>query len=304
MNVRTTSATQPVRVTVTPRGGPRDGHAPSGTIEFGGLSTVLIAGPCSIESREQLAEAAQAARAGGACFMRGGVFKMRTNPNSFQGLGSKALELAREARSEFALPFVSEVVDVRQIAEMAEVVDMFQVGSRNMYNYALLQELGRTQTPVLLKRGFSATVEEWLLAAEYIARGGNENVVLCERGIRTFETSTRNTLDLNSVAYVKAHSHWPVIVDPSHGTGRPELIAPLSMAAIAAGADGLIIEIHPRPKEAKSDGFQALDIAGYLDAAERIAKVAEAVGRPLARPLALANEPRFASVPGGIGGGR
>ena len=255
------------------------------SVEFGGNTTVLIAGPCSVESEQQLLQTALAVREAGACFLRGGVFKMRTNPNSFQGLGEEALRFLPNVTREAAMPIVSEIVDPRQIDGMHDAVDMFQVGARSMYNYALLRELGATTKPVLLKRGLSATVEEWLLAAEYIAKGGNSSVVLCERGIRTFETSTRNTLDLNSVAYIKAHSPWPVIVDPSHGTGRPELIGPMSMAAIAAGADGLIIEVHPRPKEAKSDGFQALDFDAFRHVTVQAAHIANAVGRPFAAPI-------------------
>ncbi len=252
-------------------------------IRFGGRDFVVIAGPCAVESREQLQAAATGVKAGGAVFLRGGVHKMRTNPASFQGLGGEAFKFIAEIKAAAGLPFVSEVTDPRQIGDLAAVVDMFQVGSRNMYNYALLAELGRLRTPVLLKRGFSATVEEWLLAADYIVRGGNENVVLCERGIRTFETTTRNTLDLNSVAYVKAHSPFPVIVDPSHGTGRPELIPPLSLASAAVGADGLIVEVHPDPARSLSDAHQALDFAQFNSITEGVARVLEATGRTLAR---------------------
>lgn len=256
-----------------------------GSIEFGGHSVVLIAGPCSIESREHLQETAEAVRDAGASFLRGGIYKMRTSADSFQGLGEGAFSFLSEVKRAVAMPLVSEVVDPRQIEGMMEAVEMFQVGSRSMYNYSLLRELGRTGKPVLLKRGLSATIDEWLKAADYVAREGNERVLLCERGIRSFETVTRNTLDLNAVAYVKAHSPWPVIVDPSHGTGRPELIAPMSMASVAAGADGLIIEVHPRPNEAKSDGFQALDAAAFRTAAESIARIADAIGRPLTKPF-------------------
>lgn len=249
---------------------------------FGGREFVVIAGPCAVESREQFQTTAEGVKAAGAGFLRGGVHKMRTNPASFQGLGNDAFQFIKDIKASVGLPFVSEVTDPRQISDLAGVVDMFQVGSRNMYNYALLKELGRVNIPVLLKRGFSATVEEWLLAADYIVKGGNENVVLCERGIRTFETTTRNTLDLNSVAYVKAHSSFPVIVDPSHGTGRPELIKPLSLAAAAVGADGLIIEVHPDPARSLSDAHQALSFEQFRDITDGLARVLEATDRQMA----------------------
>jgi 3-deoxy-7-phosphoheptulonate synthase len=253
-----------------------------GKVSFGGADIPVIAGPCSIENREHLLETAKAVKASGALLLRGGIFKMRTSSDSFQGLGTGAFSFINEVKAQVGMPLVSEVVDPRQISDMHDFVDMFQVGSRNMYNYSLLKELGRTQKPVMLKRGFSATVDEWLKAADYVLGGGNHNVVLCERGIRTFETTTRNSLDLNSVAYIKAHSQIPIIVDPSHGTGRPELIKPMSLAAIAAGADGLIIEVHPRPSEALSDGHQALTFPMFDEVMRASELVAKAVGRRLA----------------------
>lgn len=251
-------------------------------ISFGGNEIPVIAGPCSIENAEHLLETAKAVKASGATLLRGGIFKMRTSDKSFQGLGTGAYSFINDVKAQVGMPLVSEVVDPRQISDMHDFVDMFQVGSRNMYNYSLLKELGATKKPVMLKRGFSATVEEWLKAADYVLNGGNENVILCERGIRTFETTTRNSLDLNSVAYIKAHSQLPIIVDPSHGTGRPELIKPMSLAAIAAGADGLIIEVHPRPNEALSDGHQALTFPMFDEVVRAADLVAKAVGRRLA----------------------
>jgi 3-deoxy-7-phosphoheptulonate synthase len=252
-------------------------------IRFGGRDFVVIAGPCAIESHEQFLAAAQGVKTAGASFLRGGIHKMRTNPASFQGLGNDAFEFIQDVKRKVGLPFVSEVTDARQIGDMMDIVDMFQVGSRNMYNYSLLKELGQTRKPVMLKRGFSATVDEWLHAADYIVKGGNDDVVLCERGIRTFETTTRNTLDLNSVAFVKANTQFPVIVDPSHGTGRVELIKPLSLAAAALGADGLIIEVHPEPAKSLSDAFQALSFEQFDDIAQSVDKVLGAVGRGMAQ---------------------
>lgn len=249
---------------------------------FGGRDIPVIAGPCSIESEAHLRETARGVRQAGASLLRGGVYKMRTSPESFQGLGEPAFQFLSQVKRDLEMPLVSEITDPRQLPLMIDVVDMFQVGSRNMYNYELLKELGQARKPVLLKRAFAATVDEWLKAADYVLKG-HDQVVLCERGIRTFEPSSRNTLDLNSVAYLKAHAQLPVIVDPSHGTGRPELIAPLAAAAIAAGADGLIVEVHPRPLEAKSDAFQAIDFNQFTSLMDRCARVAEACDRRLAR---------------------
>jgi len=224
-----------------------------------GEPVVVIAGPCSVESRDQLLTTARAVKSAGARLLRGGAYKPRTSPYDFQGLGEEALELLAEARRETGLPVVTEVMSTEDVDTICERADMLQVGARNMQNYALLRRLATVNKPVLLKRGPSATVKEWLLAAEYLLTGGNPNVVLCERGIKTFETETRNTIDLAAVALAKELSHLPVIADPSHGTGRRSLIAPLSKAAIAVGADGLIIEVHPNPERALSDGPQSLD---------------------------------------------
>ncbi len=224
-----------------------------------GEPVVVIAGPCSVESRDQLLTTARAVKSAGARLLRGGAYKPRTSPYDFQGLGEEALELLAEARRETGLPVVTEVMSTEDVDTICERADMLQVGARNMQNYALLRHLATVNKPVLLKRGPSATVKEWLLAAEYLLTGGNPNVVLCERGIKTFETETRNTIDLAAVALAKELSHLPVIADPSHGTGRRSLIAPLSKAAIAVGADGLIIEVHPNPERALSDGPQSLD---------------------------------------------
>ena len=224
-----------------------------------GEPVVVIAGPCSVESREQLLTTARAVKSAGARLLRGGAYKPRTSPYDFQGLGEEALELLAEARRETGLPVVTEVMSTEDVDTICAHADMLQVGARNMQNFALLRRLATVNKPVLLKRGPSATVKEWLLAAEYLLTGGNPNVVLCERGIETFETETRNTIDLAAVALAKELSHLPVIADPSHGTGRRSLIAPLSKAAIAVGADGLIIEVHPNPERALSDGPQSLD---------------------------------------------
>jgi len=224
-----------------------------------GEPVVVIAGPCSVESREQLLTTARAVKSAGARMLRGGAYKPRTSPYDFQGLGEEALQLLAEARRETGLPVVTEVMSTEDVDTICEHADMLQVGARNMQNFALLRRLATVDKPVLLKRGPSATVKEWLLAAEYLLTGGNPNVVLCERGIKTFETETRNTIDLAAVALAKELSHLPVIADPSHGTGRRSLIAPLSKAAIAVGADGLIIEVHPNPERALSDGPQSLD---------------------------------------------
>ena len=229
-----------------------------GSVVIGGAAPIVIAGPCAVESREQLLQTAHAVKEAGASLLRGGAFKPRTSPYSFQGLGYEALQLLDEARTQTRLPLVTEVMDTIEVERVADIVDMLQIGARNMQNYALLQRVARTQKPVLLKRGISATIREWLLAAEYILSGGNPNVVLCERGIRTFETEMRNTLDLVAVARVKELSHLPVIVDPSHGTGRKSLVAPAARAALAVGADGIMVEVHPCPEQALSDGDQSL----------------------------------------------
>lgn len=223
----------------------------------------IIAGPCSIESKEQFWRIAEQLKNIGVKLLRGGLYKMRTRPNAFQGHGVAAYSWAVEVKKHLGMGFVSEVTDPRQISDLMEVVDCFQVGARNMYNYDLLKELGKTDKPVLFKRAFSATIDEWLLASEYLLQGGNSNIILCERGIRTFETKTRNTLDINAVAYANKFSHYPVIADPSHGTGRSDLVLDLSLAAVAAGANGLLIEVHDNPEEALSDKEQALNIEEF-----------------------------------------
>ncbi|MGB9177760.1 MAG: 3-deoxy-7-phosphoheptulonate synthase [Pyrinomonadaceae bacterium] len=234
-----------------------------GGVRIGAGEVVVMAGPCSVESREQLLETAHAVKAAGAHILRGGAYKPRTSPYDFQGLGLEALRLLKEAREETGLPVVTEVLSTEDVEIAAEYADMLQVGARNMQNFSLLRHLATTPRPVLLKRGPSATIKEWLLAAEYLLAGGNSNVVLCERGIKTFETETRNTLDLVAVSCAKELSHLPVIVDPSHATGRRSLVPAASRAAIAVGADGLIIEVHPNPERALSDGPQSMDLDGF-----------------------------------------
>jgi 3-deoxy-7-phosphoheptulonate synthase len=248
---------------------------------FGGPDLATIAGPCSVESRAMLSETARAVRAAGATLLRGGAFKPRTSPYSFQGLGVDALKMLAEVRAETGLPVVTEVMDVRQIDVVAAHADMLQIGARNMQNYSLLSELGEVQRPVLLKRGLSATISELLMAAEYIMARGNRDVVLCERGIRTFESATRNTLDVSAIPVLKRETHLPVIVDPSHAGGDADLVAPLAFAAIAAGADGLIVEVHPSPASALSDGDQSLAPDAFAALMGRLAAFAAAAGRSM-----------------------
>jgi 3-deoxy-7-phosphoheptulonate synthase len=254
--------------------GGRDARA-----SFGGRAVTVIAGPCSVENREMLIETASAVRAAGARMLRGGAFKPRTSPYAFQGLGADALRLLADIRSETGLPVVTEVMDTRQVDLVAEHADMLQVGARNMQNFALLAELGRVRRPILLKRGLSATIKELLMAAEYIMANGNHDVVLCERGIRTYETATRNTLDIAAIPVLKRESHLPVIVDPSHAGGDADLVAPLAFAAIAAGADGLIVEVHPNPECALSDGDQSLAPPAFAEMMRSIETFAVAAGR-------------------------
>jgi 3-deoxy-7-phosphoheptulonate synthase len=249
----------------------------------GGPELAIIAGPCSIEGREMLHQTARAVRAAGAGMLRGGAFKPRTSPYAFQGLGLAGLQLLAEVRAETGLPVVTEVMDTRQVELVGEYADMLQVGARNMQNFSLLSEIGKIQRPVLLKRGLSATVKELLMAAEYIMAQGNRDVILCERGIRTYETATRNTLDVGAIPVLKRETHLPVIVDPSHAGGRADLVAPLSFAAIAAGADGLIVEVHPCPEQALSDGDQSLNLAAFHDFMARLAPFADAAGRTIPR---------------------
>jgi len=259
--------------------GGRDAHA-----SFGGSAITVIAGPCSVENRAMLSTTATLVRAAGASMLRGGAFKPRTSPYAFQGLGAEALRLLAEVRAETGLPVVTEVMDTRQVDLVAEHADMLQVGARNMQNFALLAELGRVQRPVLLKRGLSATIKELLMAAEYIMANGNHAVVLCERGIRTYETATRNTLDIAAIPVLKRESHLPVIVDPSHAGGDASLVAPLAFASIAAGADGLIVEVHPDPECALSDGDQSLAPPAFARMMEQLAVFAGAAGRSLGTP--------------------
>jgi 3-deoxy-7-phosphoheptulonate synthase len=245
-------------------------------VPIGGDDLVVMAGPCSVEGEEMLLKTAAFVAARGARILRGGAFKPRTSPYSFQGLGEAGLEMLARAREATGLRIVSEVVTPADVELLVRYADMLQVGTRNMQNYALLQEVGRAGKPVLLKRGMSSTVEEWLLAAEYILSQGNRGVVLCERGIRTFETSTRFTLDLNSVPLVRELCHLPVVVDPSQGTGKWSLVRPMSLAAVAAGAQGLIVEVHPRPDEALSDGSQSLDFPGFERLMRDVGRLTEA----------------------------
>jgi 3-deoxy-7-phosphoheptulonate synthase len=250
-------------------------------VEIGGHALAIIAGPCAVEDRRMLLDTARAVKAAGATMLRGGAFKPRSSPYAFQGLGAEALELLAEARAATGLMVVTEVLDPRDVDLVARHADVIQVGTRNMQNYALLAELGRAGRPVLLKRGYAATLDELLLAAEHVMANGNGNVILCERGIRTFETKTRNTLDVGAVPALKAETHLPVIVDPSHAAGRADLVAPLALAAIAAGADGLMVEVHPEPQAARSDGEQSLTLDAFATLMRRIAVLAAVMGRDL-----------------------
>ena len=250
-------------------------------VKIGGSEIVVAAGPCSVESREQILSIAESVSKAGARILRGGAFKPRTSPYAFQGLGEKGLQWMREAADKFNLFVVSEVMDPSQIQMMGTYVDIFQVGARNMQNYFLLRALGEVQKPVLLKRGMSATIEELLLSAEYILSGGNYNVVLCERGIRTFETATRNTLDIAAIPVIQKLSHLPIFADPSHGTGRRDKVPPMARAAVAAGADGLLIEVHNDPDHALSDGAQSLYPANFAQLMGELRIIAPAVGRHL-----------------------
>jgi len=253
-----------------------------GKIKVGeGCPLVVIAGPCSVENREQILETARAVKAGGAAALRGGAYKPRTSPYSFQGLGEEGLKLLLEAKKETGLPVVTEVMDTRDVELISKYADVLQIGARNMQNFNLLKEVGRTTKPVLLKRGLSATIEDLLMSAEYILNEGNPNVMLCERGIRTFETYTRNTLDIGAVAAIKELSHLPVIVDPSHAAGKWSLVGAMSKAAVAAGADGLIIEVYPRPEEAMSDGPQSLTPENFSKLMAEMKAIASAAGRSL-----------------------
>ena len=250
-------------------------------VKVGGKNVVIIAGPCSVESREQILETAKEVKKAGAHMLRGGAFKPRTSPYSFQGMEEEGLKLLAEAKKETGLPIVTEVMDTAQVELVAKYADVLQVGARNMQNFPLLKKLGKIDKTILLKRGLTATLDEFLMSAEYILSGGNKKVILCERGIRTFCTYTRNTLDLNIVPAIKQLTHLPIIVDPSHGTGRYDLVVPMSGAAVAAGADGLSIEVHRNPEEAISDGDQTLTPKNFKKAVTCVTKIAEAMGRCL-----------------------
>ncbi|MHB1420695.1 MAG: 3-deoxy-7-phosphoheptulonate synthase [Bacillota bacterium] len=260
---------------------PDDTVVEVGSLSVGGEEIHVIAGPCAVENRDQLLETAEIVRAAGATMLRGGAYKPRSSPYSFQGLEEEGLKILAEARERTGLAIVTEVMDPRTVEIVSEYADVLQVGARNMQNFNLLKELGKADKPVLLKRGPSSTIEEWILAAEYIMSGGNHRVIFCERGIRTFENYTRNTLDLSAVPALKKLTHLPVIVDPSHGTGKRELINPMSKAALIAGADGLMIEVHPRPSEAMSDGPQSLDERSFNDLMDDLRKIVGVVGRRL-----------------------
>ncbi len=258
----------------------REFHPQSSVIDVdgvpvGGDEFVVMAGPCAVESREQLLAAAEIAKKGGAQFLRGGAYKPRTSPYSFQGLEEEGLKYLAEAKEKTGLRIVTEVTEVDAVETVAEYADLLQIGARNMQNFRLLKEVGRTQKPVMLKRGLAATLDEWLNAAEYILNEGNPNVIFCERGIRTYETYTRNTLDLSAVAAIKHLSHLPIIVDPSHGTGKWRFIKPMALAAVACGADGLIMEMHPNPAKALSDGPQSLTPENYTDLMDSVTKLAK-----------------------------
>jgi 3-deoxy-7-phosphoheptulonate synthase len=248
-------------------------------VKVGGGHFALIAGPCSIENEEQVMAAARAVKEHGGSMLRGGAFKPRSSPYSFQGLGVEGLRLLAAAREETGLPIVTELMDPRDLEPVLEYADVIQIGARNMQNFQLLSECGQVEKPILLKRGLAATIEEWLMAAEYIVKEGNRRVILCERGIRTFETATRNTFDVSAVPVVKLASHLPILVDPSHATGRPELVLPLSLAGIAAGADGVLIETHPNPEQALSDGPQSISTAAFAEYAARVHDLVAWVGK-------------------------
>ena len=249
--------------------------------KVGGKFVGIMAGPCSVESEEQIIEVAKAVKKSGANFLRGGAFKPRTSPYSFQGLELEGLELLKIAKQETGLPIVTELMSVEYLDRFVEDVDVIQIGARNMQNFNLLKEVGKTKTPVLLKRGMSSTIEEWLMSAEYIMAGGNENVILCERGIRTFETATRNTLDLSAVPVIKQKSHLPIIIDPSHATGKRNLVEPLAKAAMAVGADGLMIEVHNNPEKALCDGKQSIKPDTFEKIMQIVKKYAEIEGKEI-----------------------
>jgi 3-deoxy-7-phosphoheptulonate synthase len=278
-----------VRISVPYKLVSRENHPDRSVVRVGGVpigpgTMTLIAGPCAVETPEQTLQAAQMAQAAGATLLRGGAFKPRTSPYAFQGLGERGLQILSEVREETGLPIVTEVVDAHDVGLVASYADMLQVGTRNMQNFALLQAVGGSGKPVMLKRGMNATIDEWLMAAEYIAQRGNLDIVLCERGIRTFEKATRNTLDISAVPMAQQLSHLPVIVDPSHSGGRRELVVPLTRAAIAIGADGVIIDVHPHPETALCDGPQALVDGDLRELAKVVRDLPPFVGRTLTQP--------------------
>jgi 3-deoxy-7-phosphoheptulonate synthase len=253
-------------------------------INIGGEEIVVMAGPCAVESEQQLLETARAVKAAGATILRGGAFKPSTSPYQFRGLGERGLELLAQVKKEVGLPVITEVMSLSEVDLVARYADIFQIGARNMQNFNLLEEVGKTGKPVMLKRGPSATIQEWLLAAEYVLAQGNEQLMLCERGIRTFETYTRNTMDISVIPIIEKVSHLPIIADPSHGTGKWYLVIPMALAAVAAGADGIIVEVHPNPDLALKDGAQSLTFANFHQLMSQLKSVAEAVGRRLANP--------------------
>jgi len=260
---------------------PKDTVFKVGNVEIGGKRVVVMAGPCAVESRKQLEEATKAVMSSGATILRGGAFKPRTSPFSFQGLEKEGLELLGQVKKEYNIPIITEVVDPHEVAMVAKYADILQVGARNMQNYALLKELGKIKNPVVLKRGFSNTINEWLLAADYLLAGGNDQVILCERGIRTFEDSIRFSLDISAIPVVKKFSHLPIIVDPSHAAGHYSLVPAIAKAAVAAGADGLLIEVHPNPKVALVDGLQSLTPSDFSRLMKELKGIAAAIGRTI-----------------------
>ncbi len=260
----------------------RDTMIKVGDVTIGGEEVVMIAGPCAVESAEQLFQTARAVKAAGAKILRGGAFKPSTSPYTFRGLGEDGLKLLGEARKETGMPVITEVMAPQDVELVARYADIIQVGARNMQNFILLDEVGKAQKPVMLKRGMSATIQEWLLSAEYILAQGNRQVMLCERGIRTFETYTRNTMDVSAIPVIEKVSHLPIIADPSHGTGKWYLVTPLALAAVAAGADGLMVEVHPSPDQALKDGPQSLTFDNFERLMAQVAKVAASVGRKMA----------------------
>ncbi|HUU64404.1 MAG TPA: 3-deoxy-7-phosphoheptulonate synthase [Dehalococcoidia bacterium] len=253
-----------------------------GDVTIGGEALVVIAGPCAVETEEQLLQSARAVKAAGANILRGGAFKPSTSPYSFRGLGKDGLELLAQARRETGMPVITEVMAPHDVELVLRYADILQVGARNMQNFTLLDEVGKSQMPVMLKRGLSATIQEWLLSAEYILAQGNRQVMLCERGIRTFETYTRNTMDISAIPVIKKLSHLPIIADPSHGTGKWHLVTPVSLAAVAAGADGLMVEVHPNPEHALKDGAQSLTFENFQQLMAQVVPVAASVGRKMA----------------------